>query len=278
MSGLIIAEYQFRERTKCGLMPKDPAMVKTIVTTNMADPLAADYNVNLIEVLTGFKFIGEQIKFFEQNNSYNFVMGMEESYGCLVGTYARDKDAPVAVMCLCEAAAYCKSQGITLWDHMLDLYEKYGYYKEGLYTITLKGVTEQRRSARSCPHSELSHLLRSIHSRFSRFVITRRTRSQILPPERSQSQDFHSPTFSTTTLRMAHGHVYVHQEQSQRSSCTTESREQALMMQMQSLKLSRQHLLRSSTSWQSSISIIYSKYKKAPSGLVTGRRFAVIIR
>ena len=78
---------------------------------------------------------------FEQNNSYNFVMGMEESYGCLVGTYARDKDAPVAVMCLCEAAAYCKSQGITLWDHMLDLYEKYGYYKEGLYTITLKGVT-----------------------------------------------------------------------------------------------------------------------------------------
>ena len=141
MSGLIIAEYQFRERTKCGLMPKNPAMVKTIVTTNMADPLAADYNVNLIEVLTGFKFIGEQIKFFEQNNSYNFVMGMEESYGCLVGTYARDKDAPVAVMCLCEAAAYCKSQGITLWDHMLDLYEKYGYYKEGLYTITLKGVT-----------------------------------------------------------------------------------------------------------------------------------------
>ena len=115
--------------------------VKTIATTNMADPLAADYNVNLIEVLTGFKFIGEQIKFFEQNNSYNFVMGMEESYGCLVGTYARDKDAPVAVMCLCEAAAYCKSQGITLWDHMLDLYEKYGYYKEGLYTITLKGVT-----------------------------------------------------------------------------------------------------------------------------------------
>ena len=86
MSGLIIAEYQFRERTKCGLMPKNPAMVKTIVTTNMADPLAADYNVNLIEVLTGFKFIGEQIKFFEQNNSYNFVMGMEESYGCLVGT------------------------------------------------------------------------------------------------------------------------------------------------------------------------------------------------
>lgn len=156
MSGLIIAEYQFRERAKCGLMPKNPAMVKTIVTTNMADPLAADYNVNLIEVLTGFKFIGEQIKFFEQNSSYNFVMGMEESYGCLVGTYARDKDAPVAVMCLCEAAAYCKSQGITLWDHMLDLYEKYGYYKEGLYTITLKGVTgaEKIRKIMSSLRSE----------------------------------------------------------------------------------------------------------------------------
>lgn len=141
MSGIMIAEYQFRERAKCGLMPADPAMVKTIVTTNMADPLTSDYNIKLIEVLTGFKYIGEQIKFFEQNNSYHYVMGMEESYGCLVGTYARDKDACVAVMCLCEVAAYCKSQGITLWDHMLNLYEKYGYYKEDLYTITLKGVT-----------------------------------------------------------------------------------------------------------------------------------------
>lgn len=141
MSGIVIAEYQFREREKCGRMPKNPAMVKTIVTTDMADPLTKEYNVKLMEVLTGFKYIGEQIKFFEQNHSYNFVVGMEESYGCLVGTYARDKDAPVAVMCLCEVAAYCKSRGITLWDYMLDLYEKYGYYKEGLYTITLKGVT-----------------------------------------------------------------------------------------------------------------------------------------
>ena len=141
MSGMLIAEYILREKTATGAMPENPALVTTIVTTNMTKPITEAYGVKLIEVLTGFKFIGEQIKFFEQNNSYNFVMGMEESYGCLVGTYARDKDAPVAVMCLCEAAAYCKSQGITLWDHMLDLYEKYGYYKEGLYTITLKGVT-----------------------------------------------------------------------------------------------------------------------------------------
>ena len=141
MSGMLIAEYILREKTATGTMPENPALVTTIVTTNMTKPITEAYGVKLIEVLTGFKFIGEQIKFFAQNNSYNFVMGMEESYGCLVGTYARDKDAPVAVMCLCEAAAYCKSQGITLWDHMLDLYEKYGYYKEGLYTITLKGVT-----------------------------------------------------------------------------------------------------------------------------------------
>ena len=139
--GAMLLEYICKERIAAGTMPANPVAVKTIVTTDLVKAIAAKYGVELREVLTGFKFIGEQIKFFEQNNSYNFVMGMEESYGCLVGTYARDKDAPVAVMCLCEAAAYCKSQGITLWDHMLDLYEKYGYYKEGLYTITLKGVT-----------------------------------------------------------------------------------------------------------------------------------------
>ena len=139
--GIILLDYICRTRLARSTMPKDPVAVTTIVSTDMATPVAKKYGVELRRTLTGFKFIGEQIKFFEQNNSYNFVMGMEESYGCLVGTYARDKDAPVAVMCLCEAAAYCKSQGITLWDHMLDLYEKYGYYKEGLYTITLKGVT-----------------------------------------------------------------------------------------------------------------------------------------
>ena len=140
-TGMLLLDYICSQRVKYGKMPADPVMVKTIVTMDMGEQIASHYGLRTINVLTGFKFIGEQIKFFEQNNSYNFVMGMEESYGCLVGTYARDKDAPVAVMCLCEAAAYCKSQGITLWDHMLDLYEKYGYYKEGLYTITLKGVT-----------------------------------------------------------------------------------------------------------------------------------------
>jgi phosphoglucomutase len=115
--------------------------VKTIVTTNMADVLTEDYNVKLIEVLTGFKYIGEQIKWFEEDNSYSYVFGLEESYGCLAGTYARDKDACVAVMMLCEVAASYKAQGKTLWDGMLEIYEKYGYFREGLETITMKGIT-----------------------------------------------------------------------------------------------------------------------------------------
>ena len=121
-------------------MPENPALVETIVTTDMAKAIAKAYNVALIEVLTGFKYIGEQIKFFEQSGAHNYVFGLEESYGCLAGTYARDKDACVAVMMLCEVAAYYKQQGKTLWDAMVDMYEEYGYYKEGLATMTLKGI------------------------------------------------------------------------------------------------------------------------------------------
>lgn len=140
MSGMLIAEYILRERKAGGIMPVNPAMVKTIVTTNMADPIAAKYGVKLIEVLTGFKYIGREILRFEETGSNNYVFGLEESYGCLAGTHARDKDAVVAVMCLCEVAAWCKSNGKTVWDQMLDMYEEYGYYKEDLYTITLKGI------------------------------------------------------------------------------------------------------------------------------------------
>ncbi len=139
MSGMLIAEYILRERKQTNTMPENPALVKTIVTTNMSDALTKDYGVTQIEVLTGFKYIGEQIKFFEEQHSHNYVFGLEESYGCLAGTHARDKDAIVAVMCLCEVAAWCKSQGITLWDQMVKLYETYGFYKEGLHTETLKG-------------------------------------------------------------------------------------------------------------------------------------------
>lgn len=140
MSGMLIAEYILREKTKLGIMPENPALIESIVTTDMAKAIAKAYDVKLIEVLTGFKYIGEQIKNFEETGTNNYVFGLEESYGCLPGTYARDKDAPAAVTMLCEVAAYCKNEGKTLWDAMIDLYEKYGYYKEGLSTLTLKGV------------------------------------------------------------------------------------------------------------------------------------------
>ena len=140
MSGMLIAEYILREKTAMGTMPENPALVETIVTTDMAKAIAAAYNVKLIEVLTGIKDIGEQIKIFEQQHTYHYVFGLEESYGCLAGTYARDKDACVAVMMLCEVASWCKKHGKTLWDAMLDMYEKYGYYREGLETKTLKGI------------------------------------------------------------------------------------------------------------------------------------------
>ena len=140
MSGMLIGDYILRERTATGTMPANPAFVTTIVTTNMAKPVATKYGCHYIEVLTGFKYIGEQIKLFEENGqSHNYVFGLEESYGCLAGTHARDKDAVVAVMCLCELAAFYKKQGKSVWDAMIDLYEEYGYYKEGQYSITMKG-------------------------------------------------------------------------------------------------------------------------------------------
>lgn len=140
MSGMLIAEYILRERRATNTMPENPALVTTIVTTNMTKPITEAYNVKLIEVLTGFKYIGEQIKLFEQTGSNNYAFGLEESYGCLVGTHARDKDAIVAVMMLAEVASWCKKNNMTLWDMMIDVYEKYGYYKETQYSITMKGI------------------------------------------------------------------------------------------------------------------------------------------
>ena len=154
MSGMLIAEYILRERKATGTMPAHPALVETIVTTDMAKVIADAYDVKLIEVLTGFKYIGEQIRLFEENGTYDYVFGLEESYGCLAGTYARDKDACVAVMMLCEVASWYKKQGKTLWDAMVDMYETYGYFKEGLETMTLKGmdgaaqIQEMMRQAR----------------------------------------------------------------------------------------------------------------------------------
>ena len=140
MSGCLIGDYVIGQRKEREGLPKDGAFIKSIVSTNMADAIAKYYGIQLVEVLTGFKFIGQKMLEFETKGTGTYLFGMEESYGCLTGTYARDKDACVAVMMLCEVAAYCKSQGKTLWDAMLDMYEKYGYYKEGLATITLKGI------------------------------------------------------------------------------------------------------------------------------------------
>lgn len=140
MSGMLICEYEMSQKKALGILPDNGALVTTIVSSNMAQAVAKKYGMKFIECLTGFKYIGEQIKFFEQTGSNEYVFGFEESYGCLVGTHARDKDAVVAVMALCEAAAYYKTQGITLWDQMLNIYNKYGYYKEDLFTMTFKGA------------------------------------------------------------------------------------------------------------------------------------------
>lgn len=164
MSGMLIAEYILSERTATNTMPENPALVETIVTTDMAKAIAKAYGVALIEVLTGFKYIGEQIKWFEEKGNHNYVFGLEESYGCLAGTYARDKDACVAVMMLCEVASWYKAKNMTLWDAMLQMYEKYGYYKEGLETMTLKGkdgaeqINAMMTNMRENPPRELAGL------------------------------------------------------------------------------------------------------------------------
>ena len=140
MSGCLLADYEIGQRKALKGLPEDGVLIKTIVTTNMADAIAKYYGVDLIEVLTGFKYIGQQILGFEQRGKGTYLFGFEESYGCLIGTHARDKDAIVATMALCEAAAYYKSQGKTLWDAMIDMYERYGYYKDDIQTVSLKGI------------------------------------------------------------------------------------------------------------------------------------------
>ena len=140
MSGCLLADYEIGQRKEIKGLPDDGYLIKTIVTSNMADAIAKEYNAGLIEVLTGFKYIGQQILGFETTGKGNYLFGFEESYGCLIGTHARDKDAIVATMALCEAAAYYKTQGKTLWDAMVDMYEKYGYYKDDIQSITLKWI------------------------------------------------------------------------------------------------------------------------------------------
>lgn len=140
MSAMLIAEYEISQKKEKGILPKNGMIIKTVVSTNLTDAVAEEYGLELVEVLTGFKYIGEVIKKSEEKNDKQYVFGYEESYGCLIGTYARDKDGVGAVMALCEAAAYYKSRGLTLWDQMINMYEKYGYYKEGQVSIVLEGA------------------------------------------------------------------------------------------------------------------------------------------
>ena len=140
MIGLTVAEYLISGKKEKGIMPEKPALIKTIVSSNMTDQICKYYGVALFEALTGFKNIAARIRQFEKDNSYTAIMGYEESYGCLVGTHARDKDGIIVVALLCEAAAYYRTKGMTLWDAMLEMYKKYGYYREDQIAITLTGA------------------------------------------------------------------------------------------------------------------------------------------
>ena len=162
MSGMLLAEYELSVKKEKGLLKDDSTLITTIVSTNLAFKIAEYYKLNLIEVLTGFKFIGEQIKGFEEKGKGTYEFGFEESYGCLIGTHARDKDGIMAVVGLCEAAAYYMDKGLTLWDQMVNIYEKYGYFKEGIYTMTLAGeygakrINEILDNLRKNPPTELA--------------------------------------------------------------------------------------------------------------------------
>ncbi|MCR5146731.1 MAG: phospho-sugar mutase [Clostridia bacterium] len=165
MSALFIAEYELSQKKEKGILPENGAIITTIVSSDLTKAMAKEYNMKLFEVLTGFKWIGEKIKQFEQaGGNYEYVFGFEESYGCLVGTHARDKDGIVAVMATCEAAAYYKSKGISALEQMDNIYKKYGYYKEGQIALTFKGIegAEKIKSImdklRSNPPTEMAGL------------------------------------------------------------------------------------------------------------------------
>lgn len=161
MTGLLIADYILSSRKEKGTLPENAAIIKTIVSSNMTEEIAKYYNVKLYEVLTGFKNIAQKIREFEENNTYECLYGFEESYGCLIGTHARDKDGIVAAMTLCELAATCKEKNITIYDQMMEMYKRYGFYKEGQVAITLKGadgaikIKEMMDNMRNNPPKEI---------------------------------------------------------------------------------------------------------------------------
>lgn len=166
MLGAMLCEYILSQRCAKGLLPNNSVVIKTIVTTEMIRPICQEYGVEVIEVLTGFKYIGEQIKQFEENQNKHYSFGFEESYGCLAGTYARDKDAVVACMLAAEMAAYYKTKDMTLYDGLISLYEKYGYYKEDVQSITLKGIEGLEKIK-----TVMEHLRLEVPSKFGEYTV-----------------------------------------------------------------------------------------------------------
>ena len=148
MSAMLIAEYILGQKRANNSMPENPVLVESIVSTDMAKAIAKAYDVELVEVLTGFKYIGEQMLKYEKSGEKNYVFGFEESYGCLPGTYARDKDGVYAAVLVCEMAAYYKEKGMTLYEALLKLYEAYGYYRDGVKSMTMKGLEGMARIQR----------------------------------------------------------------------------------------------------------------------------------
>ena len=164
MSALLICEYELSQKRDKGILPNNGAIVTTIVSSELTKAIAQYYGAKVFETLTGFKWIGEKIREFEEKDSYKYLFGFEESYGCLIAPHARDKDGISAVMALCEATAYYRSKGLSLWDQMIKVYEKYGYYKEGQISIVLKGadgaaeIKNKMSKMRANPPKELAGL------------------------------------------------------------------------------------------------------------------------
>ena len=164
MTAMLILEYQLSQKKAKGILPKDSAVISTVVSTNMIYPIAKNYDTKVFETLTGFKWIGEKIRQWEKENSFKFMFGFEESYGCIIASHARDKDGISAVMALCEMAAFYKGQGISLYEQMQKLYEKYGYYKEKQVSIVLKGadgaqeIANKMEKIRNNPPKEIADM------------------------------------------------------------------------------------------------------------------------
>ena len=192
MSALLIAEYRISQMKEKGILPKKGMIITTVVSSNLTRAIAKEYNLKCFEVLTGFKNIGAVMrKEEEKSDGYKYVFGFEESYGCLIGDYARDKDGIAAVMALCEAACYYKSKGKTLWDEMNNIYKKYGYYKETQVSIVMEGaegaekIQQMMLNMRNTPVNKIGNykvlMFEDIYKDYVKDMVTGEERTTGLP-------------------------------------------------------------------------------------------------